>query len=424
MRVLVNDDQTSPADLVVHWSSSRDGDLSGAVPPTEEGVAQLVSSDLTPGTHTITVKVSDSDGLIGSTELDLTIVDVPDAPDITIVRPIVGDVGYEGEAFELIARVVDDLDPASSLQLFIDSDVDGEICVPEVDALGEARCEALLSNGEHTLTFTAIDQDDNTSTKQALIRITPGGEIDDDGDGFSEMQGDCDDTNSSIFPSAAESCNSIDDDCDGQTDEGLTTWYEDDDGDGHGDPTHTLASCAQPSRYVANGDDCDDLRGGVHPGASEACNGIDDDCDGSVDEFVMQTYHRDADGDGYGSWETTSACYQPGGYVSNANDCYDGHAQAYPGSSHFDTSHRGDGSFDYNCDGWEGMRFTTTSRWECTVDNYIVYNEHSHSGGWLIGRPDCGGTDWYATGCETTDYVVWVEIDGPETIELRTQSCN
>ena len=43
-------------------------------------------------------------------------------------------------------------------------------------------------------------------------------------------------------------------------------------------------ACSQPVGYVANSMDCNDSNAAVHPGASEVCNGLDDDCDGVVDE--------------------------------------------------------------------------------------------------------------------------------------------
>ena len=115
--------------------------------------------------------------------------------------------------------------------------------------------------------------------------------------------GDCDDTNSSINPAATESCNGVDDDCDTQIDEGVkNTYYADADGDGYGDASDSLEDCAPPSGYVADNTDCDDGNAAINPGASEACNGIDDDCNSLVDDGLpFVDYYQDADGDGYGN---------------------------------------------------------------------------------------------------------------------------
>ena len=85
-----------------------------------------------------------------------------------------------------------------------------------------------------------------------------------------------------------ETCNGVDDDCDGTTDEpdavDAPTWYLDMDGDGYGRAGTTMRACTMPEGYVDNADDCDDGRGRVNPGAAEVCNGRDDDCDGATDE--------------------------------------------------------------------------------------------------------------------------------------------
>ncbi|MBD3389124.1 MAG: hypothetical protein GF416_08555, partial [Candidatus Altiarchaeales archaeon] len=62
------------------------------------------------------------------------------------------------------------------------------------------------------------------------------------------------------------------------------TYYEDGDGDGYGNPNSPITGTSQPPGYVEDGSDCDDSNPDVHPGASEVCNGIDDNCDGQVDE--------------------------------------------------------------------------------------------------------------------------------------------
>jgi hypothetical protein len=64
-----------------------------------------------------------------------------------------------------------------------------------------------------------------------------------------------------------------------------TTYYADVDGDGYGNPTSTVQTCAAPIGYVSNNGDCDDSNAAIHPGATEVCgNGTDDNCNGLVDE--------------------------------------------------------------------------------------------------------------------------------------------
>ena len=110
---------------------------------------------------------------------------------------------------------------------------------------------------------------------------------DPDGDCYTLADGDCDEGNPDVHPGAAEACNDVDDDCDGQTDEDAGgTYYTDADDDGYGDLTSTLHSCDAPEGAVDNGADCADDDPERHPGADEVANKLDDDCDGEVDEGV------------------------------------------------------------------------------------------------------------------------------------------
>jgi hypothetical protein len=106
--------------------------------------------------------------------------------------------------------------------------------------------------------------------------------------GYLPTSSDCNDGNAAISPSDPETCNSVDDDCDGAVDEsgssGERTWYRDADGDGYGASSVTVSRCGAPAGYVSVAGDCDDGRGTAYPGATETCNGADDDCDGSADE--------------------------------------------------------------------------------------------------------------------------------------------
>ena len=155
---------------------------------------------------------------------------------------------------------------------------------------------------------------------------------DSDGDGYDATE-DCDDNNSVIHPGADEICDGVDNNCDGQADEGVTeVFYADRDEDGFGDPSSTAEACEQPPGYVSTGTDCDDGSDATWPGASEQCDGEDNDCDGAVDEEVMFAWYADADGDGFGNPDSQHpTCDPPPGYVTDGTDCDDTEERAHPG---------------------------------------------------------------------------------------------
>jgi len=229
--------------------------------------------------------------------------------------------------------------------------------------------------------------------------------IDADSDGYTVCQGDCDDNDNTVYPGATETCNGKDDDCDTLIDDadpsctGKTTWYQDSDGDGYGNPAVSQQACSQPPGYVSDNTDCDDSdanehpnqtwykdadndgysdgttdtmsctrpvgykvaseltatsgdcndnNASVHPSATEVCNGIDDDCDGNIDEGLASTWYQDNDGDGYGNPVVSQqACSQPSGYVSDNTDCNDNNAAVNPGAP--EVTYNGN---DDNCDGF------------------------------------------------------------------------
>lgn len=109
-----------------------------------------------------------------------------------------------------------------------------------------------------------------------------------------------------------------------------STFYADTDGDGYGNASASMSGCVMPSGYVANNTDCNDGNTAVHPGATEVCNEIDDNCAGGVDEGVLMTLYVDADLDGFGGTTTALACAPRAGLVATNTDCNDSNAAIRP----------------------------------------------------------------------------------------------
>ncbi len=219
-------------------------------------------------------------------------------------------------------------------------------------------------------------------------------EADSDRDGY-PFSADCNDNNPNVHSGAVETCNGQDDDCNGLTDDGVADapeWYGDIDGDGVGDAADTVTSCAQPAGYASQPGDCDDQAAGVGPGTPEQCDGVDQDCDGEIDEDAANApeWYADTDGDGVGDASTSvRSCTLPVGFVAEAGDCDDTDPARRPGAAEICNE------VDDDCDG--------------AVDEDLVFTDW-----WL----DADGDGW-GTGAPTS------RCDGPQTSEVpRAGDCD
>lgn len=155
-----------------------------------------------------------------------------------------------------------------------------------------------------------------------------------------EPTGDCNDSSAATHPGATEIVgDEIDETCDTKE-----ICYKDGDNDGYrpGSGTSTITSldadCRDDQEAMMSEPtgDCKDTDGTIHPGATEVCDGIDQDCDTSKDEGVQTAYCKDVDGDGTGT--STGApllqCSSPGaGWVANCTDCIDNDPASHVGGA-------------------------------------------------------------------------------------------
>ncbi|MDQ3034417.1 MAG: putative metal-binding motif-containing protein [Myxococcota bacterium] len=146
-----------------------------------------------------------------------------------------------------------------------------------------------------------------------------------------------------------------------------SVFWRDGDGDGFGRESESVEACAAPAGYASESGDCDDATATTYPGATEACNGADDDCDGEIDQGLLLTFFRDADGDGYGVPSMTQqACVVPSGYAANDDDCDDACASCSPvGTEVCD-------GLDNDCDGTPDDGLLTTWYRDCDGDGHAA----------------------------------------------------
>ncbi len=184
-------------------------------------------------------------------------------------------------------------------------------------------------------------------------------------------------------------------------------------------------------------EDCDDQDASRHPGASELCDGKDNDCDNIVDEDAIDAsiWYPDFDADSYGvdGPDNQIACDQPDGFAGVAGDCDDGDAAYNPGALEEDCS---DPS-DYNCDGYSGAvdndnDDVAACEGDCDDSDATINPEALEVVGDEIDE-DCDGNetcytnvddDGYRTAIEVSSSDVDCDDDGEATSSLAGEDCD
>ena len=270
---------------------------------------------------------------------------------------------------------------------------------------------------------TPVDKSDDSGVRLADL----------DGDGHFEDV-DCDDADAAVHPDASELCDGVDNDCDGIVDNDTAVdaaeWYVDLDGDGYGDPGASARACEAPADHVDNAEDCDDTEALAYTGADEVCDGVDNDCDGTVDNDTAldaSTWYADADGDGYGDPAVSAqACAAPADHVSNTDDCDDTEALAYTGADEVCDE------VDNDCDGTvDNDNALDAATWYADTDS-DGYGDPASSttacaqpSGYVANTDDCDDTEALAyTGadevCDDVDNDCDGTVDNDNALDAST----
>ena len=202
--------------------------------------------------------------------------------------PKVPEIGTEDTGTSPVETVDTDTTPQNDTGVGTNGDADGDGVLPPLDC--DNNNSAVYPGAQETC--DSLDNDCDGLVDEMLPECLTS---DSDSDGYTVGDGDCNDADPTIHPGAEDACDGIDNDCNGVVDNGLRcSGYADNDGDSW---TQSV--------------DCNDTDPLIYPGAPERCNSVDDDCNGVVpaDEF-------DADGDGYRGCE----------------DCNDADPATHPGA--------------------------------------------------------------------------------------------
>jgi len=269
----VRDSEDSSDALEVRWY-----DNAAPESPMCEGTADstgyttCAAQNLAAGSHLITLQVTDSKGATDEASIEIVVLVELDPPTVTITSPLSGFTYYESDLVTFSGHVASADGSELGLSVIWNSDIQGDLFAGSADSAGATTFELPLNDGTHIITLRAIDSEGAQGTASTAITVSPypPGQLDLDLDGF--------------CPDGIDQNN-----------------------DGH---------CIDDEITGINTQDCDDFEAGTYPGATEVCDGEDNDCDGTVPQDEI-----DADSDGQATCEGDCDDANQNNYQNNTEIC-------------------------------------------------------------------------------------------------------
>lgn len=276
---VIADDRPIDELISFRWASSQDGELASLDIPDAEGNVELTTANLLPGVHVIELQAVDFDGLDDSDNITITIDEVAELPSIQVLHPTATEQAVMGQPFVLLVNVSDVQDAPDQLIVEASSSpTPGFICYMTPQGTGDAQCTTSWADAGSYLISFSVT-----------------------------------DTDSNVSNANA-------------TIQVVDPLNFDADGDG----------------FTPNGGDCNDGNAAVYPGATEICDGLDNDCNAAT-EIDQGTDCYDDDGDGYCE---VAPCV--GGLPGN--DCNDFDAAIFPNPTVVETINGADDDCDTRID--------------------------------------------------------------------------
>ncbi|MCA9496752.1 MAG: hypothetical protein KC589_07420, partial [Nanoarchaeota archaeon] len=238
---------------------------------------------------------------------------------------------------------------------------------------------AAINPGATDIPNNSIDEDCNGSDASTVV--------DNDGDG-SDNTVDCNDNNNTIYPGATELCDNLDNDCDGQIDEGTScsqiNYYCDKDNDGFIgkiiDGTCNQYNCVPNNCNQNTGNDCNDNNININPNKIESCDNdsLDNDCDGQIDECSCNNGIKDSDETDIDCGGTCGSC-PIGKTCSSATDCLSGLCLSGTCSENVDCKEVSPGHNDAGADRvnivFVGLSYTDKNKFISDIEKMVDLNQ-------------------------------------------------